>query len=146
MADDYPLTEEEFRTIYGKVPRLTVEVMVVKDGKVLLTLRDIEPYKGFWHLPGGTVYFKEPVSRTVERIAKRELGIQVKYPELVGYIEYPNIRTEGHESTVGMAFKVTEYAGMVRHDGEATDVQWFDELPEKIIPEQRDFILARKVI
>lgn len=75
--NEYPLTKEEFDSIYSKVPRLTVE-LVIKDGdKILLTKRSIEPCRGLWHLPGGTVYFGESLLDAVKRIAKKELSIDV---------------------------------------------------------------------
>jgi myo-inositol-1(or 4)-monophosphatase len=45
--EKHPLTQQEFDSIYSKVPRLTVEV-IVKDSKrgVFLTKRAIEPCKG----------------------------------------------------------------------------------------------------
>ena len=73
-----PLTDREFQYIYSKVPRLCVDVMVKSHKGVILTLRDIEPYKNFWHIPGGTVHYRETIIGAVERIAKKELGIRLQ--------------------------------------------------------------------
>ena len=55
-----PLPKDEFDWIFSRVPRLTVEVVISEPGRgVLLSLRDIEPCRGMWHLPGGTVRFGE---------------------------------------------------------------------------------------
>ncbi len=64
-----PLTEEEFREIYSKVPRLTVEVIVQSSRGILLTKRASGPCSGLWHIPGGTVRFGEPLVAAVSRVA-----------------------------------------------------------------------------
>ena len=75
-----PLTFEEFKTIYSKVPRLTVEVIVKTDKGILFTKRLIPPYVGSWHFPGGTVYYKETITDAIERVAQDELGVKVTTP------------------------------------------------------------------
>src|SRR5690349_15119817 len=60
--DALPFSPVEFDAIYSRVPRLTVEIIVPDgQGAVFLTKRAIAPFAGQWHLPGGTVYFAEPL-------------------------------------------------------------------------------------
>jgi ADP-ribose pyrophosphatase YjhB (NUDIX family) len=139
-AKDYPLTLEEFHQIYGKVPRLCVEVVLRSDKGVLLSLRDIEPFKGIWHLPGGTVFFGEKLRDAVRRVAKRELGVNVVgEPELLGYIEYPGHYKNRLDSPVGIAF-LANYEGEIKSNEEAAELRWFTELPNNLHPDQVDFI------
>src|SRR5436305_1013854 len=85
------LPKEEYDAIYSRVPRLSVEVLVLDPARgVILALRDIPPFEGAWHIPGGTVLFGEPVTEAVRRVAQRELGVEVTADELLGYIEYPS--------------------------------------------------------
>lgn len=138
---NHPLTEQEFWNIYKKVPRLTVEIIVRNDrGEVYLTKRNIEPCKGLWHLPGGTVRFGEPLTEAVKRIAKRELGITPTQTKLLGYIEYPSHYLNGLDSPVGIAFAVTAYEGTLKVNEEAADSGWFTKLPKEMHDEQRDFL------
>ena len=139
-AENHPLSEKEFWEIYKKVPRLTVEIVLTGDNGVYLTKRDIEPCKGLWHLPGGTVQFGEPLAQAVRRIADRELGIQVQSTKLLGYIEYPSHYLHGLDSPVGIAFQVTEFDGEVKPNREARDSGWFRVLPQEMHDEQRSFI------
>jgi ADP-ribose pyrophosphatase YjhB (NUDIX family) len=136
---EYPFTEKEFWDIYMKVPRLCVEVVVKSDKGVLLSLRDIEPCKGLWHLPGGTVFFGEKLTDAVKRIAKRELGISAINPKFVGYIEYPSHYEHGLDSPVGLAFKI-EYEGSIKPNKEASKLEWFKELPDNLHDDQGEFI------
>ncbi|MFH0805336.1 MAG: NUDIX domain-containing protein, partial [Patescibacteria group bacterium] len=59
----------EFKSIYSRVPRLCVEIMVKTNNGVLLLKRNIDPEKGKWHLPGGTVLKGERLEDTVKRVA-----------------------------------------------------------------------------
>ncbi|HET7059800.1 MAG TPA: NUDIX domain-containing protein [Candidatus Saccharimonadales bacterium] len=139
---DYPFTLEEFHDIYSKVPRLTVEVVIKSDKGVLLSLRDIEPHKGAWHLPGGTVFFGEKLVDAVKRVAKRELGITVTGTKLLGYIEYPSHVGNGLDSPVGIAF-LAKYEGTVKPNQEAAKLDWFSELPSNMHPDQDKFLQSK---
>jgi len=141
MTTDHPLTQEEFDSIYAKVPRLTVEIIIKNNkGEVYLTKRNIEPCKGLWHLPGGTVRFGEPLTDAVKRIAHRELGIEVIKEKMIGYIEYPSHYLNGMDSPVGIAFQVTDFDGVFTINEEAGESGWFDELPTPMHDEQVAFL------
>ncbi len=132
-----PLPKQEFDWIFSRVPRLTVEVVIGSPRRgVLLTLRDIEPCRGLWHLPGGTVRFGEPLVDAVTRVARDELGVVVTVGPLLGAIEYPSHYENGLDSPVGLAFSA-EIAGP--QDPPAAG-RWFTTLPAEIHDEQRAFL------
>jgi 8-oxo-dGTP pyrophosphatase MutT (NUDIX family) len=131
-----PLPKHEFDRIFKRVPRLTVEVLIVDEGAgVLLALRDVEPCLGTWNLPGGTVRFGERLVEAVRRVARDELGVAVRVGPLVGYIEYPSHYENGLDSPVGLAFRAE------LDDGSHPRGQWFWALPENMHDEQRQFLL-----
>src|SRR5208283_4072210 len=100
-----PLPKAEFDAIFAKVPRLTVEVLIASPQRgVLLALRDVEPCKGTWNLPGGTVRFGEPLVDAVKRVAAAELCVEVSVGAMRGYIEYPSHYENGLDSPVGIVF------------------------------------------
>lgn len=136
-----PLTFEEFKSIYSKVNRLNVELVIMHQDGVVLTLRDIQPWKGEWHLPGGTVYYREPIKEAVERIAFEELGIEVEIGECLGYIEYPGIIEHGGVgSPIGIAFKCTPLSTDFKLDEQSSDVGIFNDLPKNTIKDQVNFL------
>ena len=100
-------TEKEFISIYERVPRFCIEVIVeTKDG-ILLTKRDIPPCKGYWHFPGGTVYMKETMKQAVKRIAKEELNLDVKIIRSIGEMEFiHNYKQKGQRHMISIAFLV----------------------------------------
>ncbi len=138
--EKHPLTQSEFTEIYSKVPRLTVEIIINGNKGLFLTRRSIEPCKGMWHLPGGTVRFGEKLTEAVARIAKRELGVNVSTTELLGYIEYPSHYENGLDSPVGIAFLVKSFDSNMEVNSEASDSNWFKKLPENMHKEQMEFI------
>ncbi len=136
-----PFSFEEFQSIYSKVPRLTVEIVIKNTEGVLLTLRRIHPLPGIWHLPGGTVYFKEPLEYAVKRIAKEELGLDVSVEKFLGYIEY--IHQEkggGFDHPVGIAFLCQPISQEVRLNDDASEAKYFRDFPEDVVMEQKEFL------
>ena len=97
---------DEFDGIFSKVPRVTVEVLISCGGRgVMLALRDVDPCRGMWNLPGGSARFGEPLVEAVRRVAADELGIRVRVGPLVGYIEYPSRYENGLDLPVGLVFR-----------------------------------------
>lgn len=136
-----PLTIEEFRSIYSRVNRLNVEIVVKTEQGFLLTLRTIEPYNNEWHIPGGTVYYREKVTDAVQRIAWEELGIEVEVQGLLGYIEYPSIEKYGNiDAPVGLAFKCKLLSTDFKLDDQTSKVEFFKQIPENTIKEQKEFL------
>lgn len=143
MNKDFPLTSEEFRTIYSKVPRLCIDIILKNDQGVYLTLRDIAPCKDTWHLPGGTVFFGELLQTAVQRIAKRELGIKVTKAEQIGIIEFPSHLQHSFDYPLSIVFEVHGYEGDLQANSEASKGDWFRQLPKGMHEDQDQFLLAR---
>jgi ADP-ribose pyrophosphatase YjhB (NUDIX family) len=132
-----PLPKDEFDRIFSKVPRLTVEVLITSEDRgVLLGLRDVDPCRGTWNLPGGTVRFGERLVEAVKRVAAGELGIGVRVGPLAGYIEYPSHYENGLDSPVGMVFRAEPL------DHAPPRGHWFTALPENMHEEQKEFLLG----
>ena len=132
-----PLPKDEFDRIFSRVPRLTVEVLVTSEDRgVLLARREVDPCRGTWNLPGGTVRFGEPLVEAVRRVAADELGIAVQVGSLVGYIEYPSHYQNGLDCPVGLVFG----AQLLERSDPAG--RWFTVLPENMHDEQKRFLLT----
>lgn len=138
------LPEEEFLAIYRRVPRLCVEVVIVSPQRgVLLALRDIPPNVGAWHIPGGTVLFGERLTDAVQRVARDEVGLEVRAAELLGYIEYPSHYENGLDSPVGIAFRAEVVGGEPARESLPEGCSWFTRLPGGLYAEQREFLGTR---
>lgn len=136
-----PFSFSEYKSIYSRVPRITVEIVIVKDKKVLLTKRAIIPHNNQWHLPGGTVYFKERLEDACLRVAKDELGIEITVGKQIGIIEYLHEEDfGGFDHPIGIAFLCQTAAENFLLDDSATEIAYFASLPDSLVEEQKDFL------
>lgn len=128
---------EEFMAIYHKVTRAAVDVVInTKDG-ILLTKRAMSPFKGMWHIPGGSVLFREPILHAINRIAQDELGIEVKIIKLLGVIEC--FEDDGRH-TISNAYLTEISEGKPRGSEQGKEIAYFKKLPENCIPFQKKFL------
>ncbi len=110
---------------------VAVDAVIVEAGKVLLILRDHEPFRGFWVLPGGHVEENETVEQAVVREIKEEVGLDVEIVGLIGIFSDPSRDPRG---LVSVAFLTRPTGGQLRLNRESKDAKWFpiDALPENI--------------
>ena len=76
-----------FKQIERYMPFSSVDVAILKDEKIILTKRNIAPYRGYWHLPGSIILKNEKMIDTVKSCTTGELGIEVLNPTFVGNYE-----------------------------------------------------------
>lgn len=132
------LAQEHFNQIYSQVPRLCVDVVIRSGSGVLLGLRDIEPNKGLWALPGGTLFMRESLNDCAVRIAHQETGFVVSPGEILGAIEY--LESESSRHTVGLAVDCRVLRGELRPDYQHKQLEWFSTLPQNILPDVGRFL------
>ncbi|MEL7035415.1 MAG: NUDIX hydrolase [Cyanobacteria bacterium J06592_8] len=141
MSRKKPFTYEEFRAIYSQVPRLVVEIVVQTEQGFVLTLRKDSSWNNLWHLPGGTVFYKEYVEEAIQRIAQEELSIEVTKQKFLDYLEYPSEEKErGFGWSVGLAFLCVPNSPLPEYNQEGEKIQVFDSIPENIVAEHRQLL------
>lgn len=137
-----PLTSEEFQGIYSKVPRLCVDLLIVHEGKVLMTLRTKNGWEGMWHLPGGTVYLNERIVDAVRRVGLEELSVEVKIAKFLGYQDWINLGDgPGFGSGCSLVFLclIEGTEGIILDEG-ASEFRLFDQIPENIVVEHERWV------
>lgn len=143
MRNKLWLSDDDFKFIYSRVPRLCVDLLVVCNGKVLLKWRDIEPRPNRWHVPGGTVYMQEGLFEAGKRIGKEELGVELCNFELWGVEEYlfekDKLGFERHSVAVGLLCEISgSVVDSLVKDGE---IEMFEDPPENIIEQQLNMVV-----
>jgi ADP-ribose pyrophosphatase YjhB (NUDIX family) len=138
MSNRLPI--KEFKSIYSRVPRLCVDLVIVNKAGVVLSKRDIQPWKGYWHLPGGSVYFGETIDKAAKRIAKEELGITVSVKKTLGYAEFLEEVKMANRHTVSIALFCFTTAKESKGSWQAKNVGFFKSLPKPVISTHKKLI------
>lgn len=87
-SGDHPIPPEEWRVIVDRVPLVSVDLLVRREGGLLVGKRTNEPAKGEWFVPGGTVLKGERLEDAVRRVAREELGVDVDVVRRLGTYEH----------------------------------------------------------
>jgi len=106
-----------------------VQGLLVRDGKVLIGRRKIEPRKGYWDLPGGFLEEGERPLDGLRREFREETGLEVEPVEWVGAFVDPY---DPHY-VLGLTW-IVEGEGEPRAADDVEELAWFgpDELPEEM--------------
>jgi ADP-ribose pyrophosphatase YjhB (NUDIX family) len=112
---------------------VTVDVLVIKDGQILLGKRSKKILEaGKWGLLGGFVDRDETLQEAVKREVMEESGYQVQNIKLLTIRDNPE-RPHDDRQNIYFVFLSEATDKITNHDWEIEDLQWFafDEIPEK---------------
>jgi len=138
MEKEY-LSDEIYNMIYSKVPRICVDLLILNTKGVLLTRRAIPPEKGMWHIPGGRIFFKESINEAIQRISKKELGIEVKPEKLLGFMEFKD-EDGGKKHSISLVFLCEIQSGEIKLNHESDDFLFSKQIPENTLIEHERFL------
>lgn len=118
--------------------------LVVRDGRVLLVKRAIQPFLGYWDIPGGFLEADELPQAGAIREVREETGLDVRLTGLLGfYVDHYSYGDEG-DYCLNAYFLAQVVGGREHADDDAADLAWFalDELPEEIAFDHVRVVLA----
>jgi 8-oxo-dGTP diphosphatase len=107
-----------------KNPALTVDAVIVKDGKIVLIKRKEKPFKGQYALPGGFVEYGETVEAALRREVLEETGLVVDVSSLVGI--YSDPRRDPREHVVTAAFAAVIVSGALASGSDAAEANFWE--------------------
>ena len=70
------LDNQIFKTVINSTPLISIDLLIIKDNKILLGKRINKPAQGYLFSIGGRVYKNEVIDSAMMRIAKDELNIE----------------------------------------------------------------------
>jgi 8-oxo-dGTP diphosphatase len=110
-------------------PLLTVDALILFEGKLVLIRRRNPPFKDSFALPGGFVEVGETVEAAVVREAKEETGLDIEIIKLLGVYSDPLRDPRGH--TVSVCY-LAKGRGKLKAGSDAKDtgLLGLSEIPE----------------
>ena len=81
-------------------PKLTVDAVIILNGKIVFIKRKNSPYRGNFALPGGFVEIGETTEEATAREVFEETGLLIEIIKLLGVYSAPLRDPRGHTVTV----------------------------------------------
>lgn len=114
----------------------TANVLVERDGKILLARRGHDPWYGHWCIPGGFQDFGEHPEAAARREVMEEVGVDVTLTGLLGIYVSRYERPDGTDWIQTTVYLGSTDQDPVVNDGEMLAVGFFDpdDLPQPMLP------------
>tara|TARA_B110000014_G_C20018977_1_gene528610 strand:- start:394 stop:819 length:426 start_codon:yes stop_codon:yes gene_type:complete len=120
-----------------------VDLLIFHDNSILLTKRTINPFKGYWHLPGTIIRRNEKREDAVRRAAEDELGKEIIIKQELGV--YESIVSFRHDISNAFVVKFKNKNNIIT-DFQSQEYKFFKRLPSKIPIHHKNMILdARRI-
>jgi ADP-ribose pyrophosphatase len=140
--------EQEYSNRYPVFPRVGVGAITIHRGRILLVKRGIEPSRGLWAIPGGTLNLGETLQECAAREILEETGITIKVGKCLyvfDFFEYDDNRK------IKFHFVVVDFAGeyisgQPKAADDAEEARWLK--PEELnkLPVSKNTLAALKEI
>jgi len=111
---------------YPESPRVGVGALVIHEGKVLLVKRGVQPSKGLWAVPGGSLELGESLVACAERETLEETGVVICGEKLIYVFDY---RERDQEKRMRYHFVIVDVwgqyvSGEPAGDDDAAEARW----------------------
>jgi ADP-ribose pyrophosphatase YjhB (NUDIX family) len=124
-------SDESCRFVQFIDPKVSAAVMAIKDRRVLLVKRAMDPGRGSWCFPGGFIEIGETPQQAAVRECLEESGFEVEVTGLVDVYYYEDYRGSG----ILIMYKGEVVGGEANPGDDAETVGFFgpDETPDHIV-------------
>jgi 8-oxo-dGTP diphosphatase len=126
----------------------TAGAAIVKDGRVLLTVRGVEPHKGKIDVPGGFLHVGEEPVAGVKREVREETGLEIDVSMEDCLQIVPHEYGDEGDFVLAIGFKARHVFGEPAAASDVADVRWVisAELAELDFAWGHDRELARRAL
>jgi colanic acid biosynthesis protein WcaH len=136
MSSPQQLDERDLATVVRLAPLVSID-LVIRDGagRVLLGLRNNEPAKDFYFVPGGRILKDERLHDAFARILAHETNIDAPYESarFLGVYEHFYATNRFAEPNLGTHYVVIAFAvgpvdvSTVQHDSQHREYRWMHQ-------------------
>lgn len=130
-----------YEKIIEHIPIPCIDFVLLHQGKVLLTLRTQEPEKGKWWVQGGRIFKNESLQEALQRLARREIGSDVKILKQIGAYDYfskvsvfPQVKSGTHCVVVCFLVEPKEKNFSLRMDKTHSEGKWIGKIDDTLEP------------
>ena len=124
------IPQKTYERIVKCMPIVSVEALIVSDGRLLFLRRNNEPAKGEWWFPGGRIRKGEFLEEALYRKVKEETSLEIISTKIIGV--YSRVFPERHDITV--AFLCRCKKGGVKLNDEHSEYGFFSKNPVGLHP------------
>jgi 8-oxo-dGTP diphosphatase len=133
------------KNIFYNNPKPAVAGLIFRDGKILLTKRKRDPYKGYWDMPGGFMEYGENPNEALSRELKEELDINVSNFKIIDSFKllYPATKNDNFTLCILVFEVIEDNLSTIKVGDDVDDYLFFDKksFPENIaFKEQKRFL------
>lgn len=134
------LSDSEPCSVCGRYKnrRVAIDAIIIRDDKILLIKRAVEPFKGFWALPGGGVDFDETAEDAVRKEVWEEVGLKVTSTNFLNIYTAPE---RDPNQVIALAYFV-ETEGEPKAGSDAQECEFFslNHFPEPMALDHKKII------
>ena len=134
------LPQADFEKSFELVPRIALNLLIKNQaGEILLTKRNIKPFRNHWHFPGTFLLKNETISGCLKRLAKQEVGFELKQStvKFLGVFEDIEGDPRGHVIDVMYEYHL-DHLGDKEFTQETKELRFFKKLPQQVGFNHRD--------
>ncbi len=140
--------EHEHSNSYPLVPRVGVGAIVIHEGRILLVKRGVEPSRGLWAIPGGTLNLGETLQQCAAREILEETGITIKVGNCVYVFDFLERDDSGK---IKFHFVVVDFAGQYlsgepKGADDAEEARWLKPEELSSLPVAKNTLAALRSI
>ena len=138
------MNDDEFSRLIRNAPLVAVDVVLRdRNGNVLLMLRNDEPARNWYFVPGGRIRKNETIRAAFERIVKSETGCDAAFDvaRLIGVYDHIYSTNRFEQEGYGTHYVVLAYelvlnqGARIELDPHHTAYEWLDEADLKRRPD-----------
>lgn len=123
------ISPDTYELIKKNIPIVCVDLLIIKQGEVLLLKRKYPPARGQWWFPGGRIFKDETMFEAAKRKGKEELDLILEAQRIISVEEsifnLQNDVVDVHTINVVIQMKIMNSNYTIKHDNSHTDFKWF---------------------
>jgi len=123
----------EYLNVIKNAQLISCDLLIINENnEVLLGMRNNEPAKNFWFVPGGRVYKNESINESIKRVSINEIGCELNNGKIVGVYNHTyNTNFDNDDyGTVYIVFahifKVNKETVNFKNDEQHSNFKWFN--------------------